>query len=328
MKIVFNSMNCGLGNNGGTQTIVHSANLLSELGHDVEIIDTMKNCFTWHPLKVKHTIIKNNYPSCDIIIGTGIKTLETTANYKKAKKRFHWIRGWETWQLSEKDMVNLFKQYEDKIIYVTNGIAIQKKLEKFGIKSYIQYAGLDIDNTNILHVYNEKLDKQFVIGGLINFRHRTKNSEWIFQIFNYLKQKYNILLYTYGTSDINCNQNHYHFKSPSKKQKNKIYKKIDFWLSTSVNEGFHIPPAEFMLTSGVVVGVDSEFNGTRSYLFDNETGFLCDKNWKAIANKILKIKNDYDNLNIVANNSKNYICNIIGSRRYNMKKFIKIMENV
>ena len=39
MRITFNLINCGLGNNGGTQTIVRSANTLRELGHDVFIID-------------------------------------------------------------------------------------------------------------------------------------------------------------------------------------------------------------------------------------------------------------------------------------------------
>ena len=59
MRILFNSVNCGLGNNGGSSTIVHSANTLIELGHDVKIIDSMRNQFTWFELKAKHIVLKD-----------------------------------------------------------------------------------------------------------------------------------------------------------------------------------------------------------------------------------------------------------------------------
>jgi len=330
MKIVFNLMNCGLGNNGGSQTIVHSANLLQKLGHDVKIIDTVKNQFTWHPLEVEHVIIKNNkLPETDVIIGTGLHTFLSTANYKNAKKRFHWVRGWETWQMPHRKMVQMFSENKHKITFLTNGIGIKKLLENVDIASYIQYAGIDIYDENITHHYGEELNNEINIGGLINLRHSSKNSEWLIKVLDYLnKLGIKTFLYTYGAKDFKTGKNHIHVTQPTTKRKYKIYKKVDFWLSTSVNEGFHIPPAEYMTTHGVVIGVDSILNGTMSYIINNKTGYLVDLNWIGFAHKIIGLKNQYDNLNIIKDNSFNFIKNNIGSRIINMKKFINLMETI
>jgi glycosyltransferase involved in cell wall biosynthesis len=341
MKIVFNAMYCGLGNNGGTQTIIQSANTLKKLGHDVAIVDSMRNQYSWGPTEVDHYIIYKNQDfkkekifkkiSSDIIIGTGIKTLESTAIFP-AKKKFHWIRGWETWQISEKDMIKLFQFYKNKVIYLTNGIGIQNKLKKYGIDSHIQYAGLDNCNLGFAydHNYTSKINESFVIGGLIHPRHKTKNSDWLIKIHNYLKSLYDVELYTYGTNffDTKISSKHVHTMLPTQKQKLKIYRKIDFWLSPSISEGFHIPPAEYMLTGGIVVGIDTDLNGTKSYLKNKKTGYLVSGNWLDMANKIIEIKNNHEELNEIGNNAKLYIQEEIGDRKYNMKQFIKHMEKL
>ena len=46
MKIVFNAIRCGLGNNGGTRTIVKSAKVLRLLGVDAYIL-AKANQYTW-----------------------------------------------------------------------------------------------------------------------------------------------------------------------------------------------------------------------------------------------------------------------------------------
>ena len=87
MKIVFNVVNCGLGNNGGSHTIVQSANTLQHLGHDVTILDSGKNKYNWSKLNVKHLIGKiEDVKDSDVIIGTGVKTFESTSKSKIQKK--------------------------------------------------------------------------------------------------------------------------------------------------------------------------------------------------------------------------------------------------
>ena len=47
MKILFNAISSGLGNNGGSNTCILSANTLTDLGHDVTILDSGKNKNDW-----------------------------------------------------------------------------------------------------------------------------------------------------------------------------------------------------------------------------------------------------------------------------------------
>jgi len=335
MKIIFNSMNCGLGNNGGSQTIVKSANTLIDLGHDVSIIDTIANKHSWNKLKANHIILKNinNCPLCDIIIGTGIKTFHTTSVCKTAKKKFHWIRGWETWQMSEKKMLEMFDQGQKNIHLVTNGAGIEKILKKNNIKSNIQLAGLDISRSK--YISNKEINnKLIVIGGLVNTKHQTKQTEYLYNIFQYLSRitDQRIQLLTFGAEGVRkaIFNNHIHLSHPSVEMKNKIYDQIDFWISSSINEGFHIPPAEFMLfdNGGVVIGVDHPLNGTKHYLKNNITGYVCENNWKQMADLIIEKINIKDELCKLSNNAYHKITDDIGSRKKNMKKFVKLMEQL
>jgi len=335
MKIIFNSMNCGLGNNGGSQTIVKSANTLIDLGHDVSIIDTGKNKHTWNELKANHIILKhiNDCPSCDIIIGTGIKTLHKTSICKTAKKKFHWIRGWETWQVSPKQMLNMFYTNQNEVNLVTNGAGIQKILRKNNVKSKIQLAGLDIPK--IKYVSTKKADNTLTIGGLINTKHKTKQSEYLYHIFSYLSIILNssiqVRLMTFGAEGVKRKvfNNHFHISHPDNEKKNNIYDNVDFWISSSINEGFHIPPAEFMLrNNGVVVGVDHPLNGTKHYLKNKETGYTCENNWKQIADLIINKMNNNIELDMLSNSAYYKITDDIGSREKNMKKFVKLMETL
>ncbi len=64
MKILFDTHGCPLANNGGSSTIVKSANTLVDLGHEVTIIANARNQHDWTPLKANYKIfcdINNNF---------------------------------------------------------------------------------------------------------------------------------------------------------------------------------------------------------------------------------------------------------------------------
>ena len=73
MKIIFNLFDTGLGNNGGSHTLVRSANTLVSLGHDVTIVDSVPNCYSWSPFKFKHLVVKNvnEFPNGDVVTAPG-----------------------------------------------------------------------------------------------------------------------------------------------------------------------------------------------------------------------------------------------------------------
>ena len=80
MRIVFNLLNTGLGNNGGSLTLIKSANMLKKMKHDVTVVDSGRNKNTWVALEAKHEIIPDHtrIPYADVIIATGIKSVDST----------------------------------------------------------------------------------------------------------------------------------------------------------------------------------------------------------------------------------------------------------
>jgi len=323
MNILINSINCGLGNQGGTYSIIMSANILTELGHNVTIIDTVKNQHTWVPLKANHKIIKNkkDVPNSDVIIATGFNTYENTINLPdRCGKKFVWVRGFELWKASENNLVKILSN--NKINKIVNSIGLQKKLEQYNIKSNVIYPGYDFDK---LYPLNIRSDKKIIIGGLYNTRHITKRTEWIINAFNFLKNNYkNLELWMFGTNKLNNNLITKYFNQPEIKIKNEMYNNIHIWLSPSNREGLHIPPAEAMLTECCIVGVDSELCGTKDYL-TKDTGFISDNNFKSF---ILQIKNaieDKQSRTLFGKNGRSKILKI-GDRKTNMEKMINLFK--
>ena len=54
MRIIFSLLDCGLANNGGSQTIIRMAEELKSIGNDV-IIATNVNNFTWFKVCLLYT---------------------------------------------------------------------------------------------------------------------------------------------------------------------------------------------------------------------------------------------------------------------------------
>ena len=168
MRIIFDLRNVGLGNNGGSSTIVNSANTLHRLGQQVYIIDSFPNKHTWTKLEANHILAKQNVdqiPDADFIIATGYKSVSPTIKApSRCGIKMHWIRGWETWQMPEDEIVK--RVLQAKTIKLVNGIGLQNKLKQYKCKSYIVRPGYDIENYKPLG-YRENRD-EVILGGLYN----------------------------------------------------------------------------------------------------------------------------------------------------------------
>jgi hypothetical protein len=201
MRIIFDLRKVGLGNNGGSFTLIKSGNTLVEMGHDVTFVDSGKNQHTWVPLKAKHKIVRqqSQLPRADFIVATGYKSVtETLTAPYTAGVKCHWIRGWETWQMPEEKIVE--KILKNATLKIVNGICLQKKLKSFGIDSYLVRPGYDFDK---LKPMNIKKDPNTVIIGGLNKQGRHANSKrtaWIFETVKVLKRKYGkkIKLWMFG----------------------------------------------------------------------------------------------------------------------------------
>lgn len=141
MKICFCSLDNywgGLSNNGGTRTILLSAETLSELGHEVEIVAPVDK-FTWFKHKKPLKKIPKRFDAYIAIAITDVPHL-----MKIKGKLFYWARPFEGWQTD--DSLHIL----DKFVDVGGTILCNSrwqvgKLLLEGIEAHLVYAGLDIE---------------------------------------------------------------------------------------------------------------------------------------------------------------------------------------
>lgn len=330
MRIIFNLINCGLGPNGGSSTLVKSANTLQKLGHKVYVIDSGKNQHTWTPLNTKHIIVKshNNIPDADVVIATGFNTVRSTLTLPdRCGIKTHWIRGFELWNMSEKEIINkVLKVPTHKIV---NSICLQNKLKSLGFDSEIIRPGYDLGDFTQLKIRNKTNDVT-ILGGLYNEgkKRQTKRVEWIIEAVKILRRKYRIQLWMMGNEPKpNIEVIDKYFQRPDRQTKNTFYNHINIWLAPTSLEGLHMPSAEAMLTGSTCVCSSAPMSGMQDYVIGNLNGLIAENNFESFVEtieKFLKNKDMMFNYGAMARESVFKL----GSREENMEKMVKYFEKL
>jgi len=331
MKIIFDLRNVGLGDNGGSLTLVKSGNTLTEMGHDVYFVDSGKNKHTWTPLKSSHLVVKNEkqLPDADVIIATGYKSVGKTLNApRRCGIKAHWIRGWETWQMPEHQIVmNVLKAPTIKLV---NSICLQNKLHKYHVKSEIIRPGYDLDELYCTHkrVFE---GVPITIGGLYTKgkHEKIKRTEWIFQTYLYLKGKeYKVELWMFGANKPPLETVDRFFLRPDMEQKLWMYNYIDIWLAPAMQEGLHMPPAEAMMTECPVVSTNAEMSGTQDYMVHGSTGLVSHNNLSAFMNCVeTLVKDEFKTREMMGFEARKKI-ESLGGREYNMQKLVDYIRKI
>jgi len=313
MRIIFDLRSTGLGDQGGSATLVKSANTLQELGHEVYIVDSMKNQHTWNQLKAKHIIVKNNasIPDADIIIATGYKSVAET-------------RAWETWQMPEKEIIN--KILKAPTLKLVNSICLQNKLRQFNVDSTIIRPGYDYEEIYPLPKTKEWKNKDFVVlGGLYTEGKHVpiKRPDWIYHVSENLKKKYiNVQLFMFGASKtMKAKGVDIYFSNPTMEEKLRFYNQIDIWLAPASQEGLHMPPAEAMMTECPVVATDAPMSGTQDYMINEVNGLVSKNNRKSFLDCVDLLYSDSCYRIRMGREARKQIIKL-GSREENMQKMV------
>ena len=323
MNITFDLRTVGLGNNGGSLTLIKSGNTLQNMGHDVCFIDTGKNKHTWEKLECEHIVVHNNkqIPDADFLIATGYKSVAKTVSAPgRCGHKAHWIRGWETWQMPPKKIVAYI--LEAPTIKFVNSIGLERRLKDYNFKSTIIRPGYDLKDLTPNKKGNKK--HSFIIGGLYTKgkHEQIKRSRWVLSTYKYLKKKYhNVDLWMFGNNTIPGGLVDNYFYRPTMDAKQYMYNNISIWLSPAIQEGLHMPPAEAMMTGCPVVGVDAELSGTHDYLINGETGIVTDNNLDAFIKGVEKMYLEKNERKKMGKNARKKI-EELGDREFNMQKLI------
>jgi glycosyltransferase involved in cell wall biosynthesis len=328
MRILFDLRNVGLGNNGGSLTLIKSGNTLQDMGNEVYFIDTGKNKHTWVALEVEHIIAHNDddIPSADVIIATGYKSVAKTVSAPdRCGLKAHWIRGWETWQYPPKKIVS--KILEAPTVKLVNSIGLRDMLKYYNFKSQIIRPGYDLTD---IYPTNSRKKGRFVIGGLFTRgkHEHIKRTKWVFDAYKQLKSKYHdIDLWMFGNDQIAQGYVDNYMCRPTMDAKQYFYNSIDVWLSPAIQEGLHMPPAEAMMAGCPVVGVDAPLSGTHDYLIDGITGIVSENKFESFVKNLERIYLEKE-LRLDMGKRARVKIEEIGNRKKNMKQLVKYIKGL
>lgn len=331
MRILFDFRQVGMGNNGGTSTIVRSANQLVEMAHKVTILDGGRNQFTWCSLFANHIRPRKNgqVPDADVVIATGYKSVGPTMRLpERCGIKAHWIRAWETWVMPEEKIVR--KIMSQPTVKLVNSICLQEKLKEHGFESHIIRPGYD---TKLLYPMNLRGPEKsnIILGGLYRegVHGNRKRTKWIFDAVRKIKKKYiNVQLWMFG-SERNPNNPliDRYLRAPKMKDKNRFYNGVDIWIAPTKSEGLHLSPAEAMLTECPVVGTSAELSGMQDYLVNGMTGLISSDNIKDFTDSILWLVDRPHERKLYGIQARTKILEL-GDRWKNMQEMVDLFENI
>ncbi|MCH8290749.1 hypothetical protein IH992_06595 [Candidatus Poribacteria bacterium] len=305
MKIAFSLVKTGLGNNGGSRTVLKCAEALENIGHRVYLIGAVDR-FTWFT----HKRLQRALPrDVDAYVATGSQSLSSVL-VSHAPIKAWYIRGHEVWIMSEKDLARLYNKPQ---INIVNSKGLQKKLARLGVKSHVVYQGINLNDWRDLHLRG----KTIRIGCLYNPR-PTKKWNTFSAIAQRLGNRYEYV--AFGSTRCKASFLTEYRTNPSHAELVRLYSSCHIWFAPTILEGLHNVPQEAALCGCHIICSNNEMNG-----------MVCDY---AIHGKTAQVYANTDEaINLIRNpdfslvpKMQAYIKKHIGSREENMRRFVSILS--
>ena len=300
MNIVFNLHTTGLGNNGGSRTLVKCASTLADLGHEVLIYSNYPNKYTWTDLGDATFYRADKPPACEVVVATGYQSVKSTLA-TKADKKFYYVRGYELWVASEQQLVKSCQSLN----CIVNSQWLQTTFKSHGIDADLVYPGIDDS------FYKVNDDRKNIVGGLYSSRHGTKNHTTVMKVTN-----------GYELRMLNRD-----IVNPDEATLNKWYNEIKVWVSPSELEGLHNPPMESSLAGCALICTDHERGGTSDYAIHLETALIYpDRDLRKAKEYVEMLMVDEQLRCHLNSNMIEVLKTKIGTRKDNMQKMVDIFR--
>lgn len=301
MKIVFNVHDVGLGNNGGSRTIIRSAQTLINLGHEVYIAGSINRATWWKP----DVPFVKKIPECDAIIATGYHSVKSSLKFKNAKTHLWYVRGHEVWQAKDEELWKMYASYPN---IITNVGWIHKALADRSIESKIIYQGIDYED------FYKCREPDLVIGGL-HHKKASKRSQDCLEISKRSGFPLRMLNRDFSGGEASSLRN--------------FYGSCAVWISSSENEGLQNVPIEATLCGAALVLTDHHMGGTSDYAIHEKNCLIYPaRNLKVAANHVKNLMQDQSLRKRLRANAEQAVKEVIGTRSRNMTNLVSHIEDL
>jgi glycosyltransferase involved in cell wall biosynthesis len=310
MKLAFNGARSGLSNNGGSRTILLSAQILNNLGHRCDVVAFVDN-LTWFRHK---PVIKSIPKDLDAIINIAAVDYETTRKFNVPIKAAWW-RANETWSNTEDHLRYCYINTEVKNLVNSKGL--QQLLASYGADSQVVYQGIDFDLWE-----DRKLRGNKIRIGCLHQSKPTKRWKDFVKLSKILGDGYEYVGFGFGKGPGDFLTEYK--QNPTHDELIDFYSSCHIFFLPTVLEGLHNVGLEAALCGCLLVGSDHPLNGMIcDYLFDNGTGMVYSAGNIQAAAELIKDPNW-----LLVSKAQKFIVENIGSRETNMKKLIKLFEEL
>jgi hypothetical protein len=300
-----------LGNQGGTRTILLSAQTLRELGHTVSVV-AHKDRFTWfkHPHPVWE-IPKG----ADAVIAVTISDVPLVMKEANGRKMAYWARPFETWSMPEDEIVKLLRKFTHAGGRVMCNSSWQVRwLGKHGVDGTVQFAG--IAEKEWVHVDEVTADRYIEWGsGTIGCQYsKAPRKQWkrFKELHRELGDDYRWC--SFGSSPYSKPWLS-HLHNPDRNQLQAMYWQCGYFFCPNKLEGFYNVAAEAALSGCVIVRLDHPRGGMDDYS-DSENSIVAGS-VKEAAERIRR--------GDVPSKSCRERVLAIGTRTDNMKKLVELL---
>lgn len=306
MNITFNMLHCGLGNNGGTRTILKCVEVLEGLGHKCNVVAQVDN-FTWFDHK---PVIRHFPDDLDALINVAAVDLPATISAKVDAVKAWYIRGHETWANTQEVLIKAYNNPE--ILNIVNSGGLKNKLSSYGATSEVVYQGVDFDlwydmelrpknKIRIGCLYGNKVTKRWADFEYVVSVLGTKDYEYVG--IGSMVPKVDFL------TDFRCNV--------GPEELRELYSSCHMWFAPTESEGLHNPPLEASLCGALVVCSNHPFNGMTYDYAQDSTAMVYE--FGNLTQAVNLIRNpDWKKIQTM----HKQIVEEIGTREHNMKKLV------
>jgi hypothetical protein len=261
MKIVFYADHPywgQLANNGGTRTILRSADALIRLGHRVDIV-AHKDRFTWF----KHIEPVHKIPAdADVVIAVSVSDMYMLlATYKGSAKLAYWARPYETWQSPRHKIATKMKKVLRRggVVMCNSTWQVEEMQKKHDVKLELAYAGLDLHDWGVVDAERPRAKR---IGCLYS---AVECKQWnaFVALRKMLGDEFEYV--AFGMRDCRDSFVKEYHKNPSHEELLALYHSCETFYCPNTREGFYNCGYEAALCGCILITSDYPCNGMGDY---------------------------------------------------------------